>query len=391
MMRMSPFSFYRTPALLFGNGTLKEVGSIAAKSGDRVLVVTGSHSLRSSSNWEVLQKSLQENNLTWREVRIEGEPTPMMVDSAVEESLAHTITTVIGIGGGSVLDAGKAIAAMFFKEGSVKEYLEGVGSKTHDGKRAPYIAIPTTAGTGSEATKNTVLSEVGREGFKKSLRHHNFVPDVAIIDPTLYQGAPHHLCGACGMDAMTQLIESYVSKGASPLTDTLALTGLTHVRESLLNVYHDPLDLDSWESMAYGAFLSGITLANAGLGLVHGLAASIGGLLPIPHGVICGVLLKGVTEATILKLLEKGESFFLKKYATLGAIFRKDASTEEEDALFLVDEISYYSEKLSLPILGTLGLREKHIEEVLKEDVNKNNPIPIEREKIKEILVEQME
>lgn len=390
-MRMPTFGFYRTPALVFGEGVLKEVGPIAAKRGESLLLVTGARSLRSSPHWDRLISVLRENGLTYRDIVIEGEPTPKMVDNAVEEARSHGITAVIGIGGGSVLDTGKAIAAMLVKEGSVKDYLEGVGSKKHDGKRAPFIAVPTTAGTGSEATTNAVLSEVGRGGFKKSLRHDNFVPDVAIIDPALFLSTPPHLIGACGMDAMTQLIESYVSIGASPLTDTLAITGLTHVRDSLLTIFHDPLNLGAWESMAYAAFLSGVTLANAGLGLVHGLASSIGGLLAIPHGVICGALLKGVTEASVLKLLESGESQHLKKYAALGALFRGESLREEEDVFYLIDQIGYYNEKLSLPLLGSHGFTKGHLEEVLKIDNNKNNPTLIDNERVREILMEQLE
>lgn len=390
-MRFSPFSFYRTPSLYFGQGRLNLVGSLARELGERILLLRGSQSLRSSPYWERVEISLKESGLVFSEVTIEGEPTPSMVDSIVEEYGQEDIQVVISIGGGSVLDAGKAISAMLPKEGSVREYLEGVGWREHDGEKVPFFALPTTAGTGSEATMNAVLSEVGEKGFKKSLRHPNFVPDVAIIDPELTLTCPLHLSGACGMDAMTQLLESYVSKDASPLTDTLALEGLKHVRDSLLTLIHNPSCLDARESMSYASLLSGMTLANANLGQVHGLASAIGSLLPIPHGLICGVLLKGVTEATIEELLEKKGATYLQKYATLGALFkREEVSHLVEDSYSLVDLIGEYVEKLSLPRLGTFGFKREHLERVIKVHTEKRNPISLPMTRLKSLLEEQL-
>lgn len=391
-MAIPSFDFYRTPRLLFGRGSLSSVAPLSAQYGRRVLLLTGAASFPSSKYWNDLTESFQKNGLEWKHAIISGEPSCDVVDAVVEEFRREDINTVIAVGGGSVLDGGKAVSAMLpLHSGSVLDFLEGVGYQAHDGVKTPFLALPTTAGTGSEATKNAVLSQVGVGGFKKSLRHHHFVPDAAIIDPHLSISCPPEVTGACGLDAMTQLIESYVSTGSSPLTDTLALTGLHAVKRSLLHAFHDPQDLNSREEMAYAAFLSGVTLANAGLGLVHGLSSAIGSLVEIPHGIICGTLLGRITEATIQALLEKEGALSLTKYARLGALFQGQASGDlEEDAFFLVDLIDYYVEKLSLPLLGNLGFTREHMEVVLKGDHHKCNPGIISQKKIQEILLEQI-
>ena len=291
------FTFARTPRISFGAGTKSEIPGLAESIGKRILLVTGGKSFPASNHWTALAAAFQERSLDWYHISVKGEPSPELVDSAVSEYRPKNIKTVVAIGGGSVIDAGKAISAMLTHTGSVFDYLEGVGTgKKHDGRKVPFIAVPTTAGTGSEATKNAVLSRVGPQGFKKSLRHDNFVPDHAVVDPELSLSCPADITASCGMDAFTQLLESYVSLKSTPLTDSLALSGMEQVSGHLIPVCTTGASaLPNRTAMAYGALLSGITLANAGLGIVHGLAATIGGLYTIPHGVICGVLAEQVT------------------------------------------------------------------------------------------------
>ena len=184
------------------------------------------------------------------------------------------------------MDAGKSISAMLTKTESIKEYLEGIGTKKHDGKKMPFVAVPTTSGTGSEATKNAVISEIGGRGFKKSLRHDNFVPDSVVIDPRLMISCPQNVTAASGMDVFSQLIEGYLSTNSSPMTDALALSGLRYIKEGLLKSYETGDDIDARGKVAYASYLSGVVLANAGLGTVHGFASPIGGYFDIPHGVV---------------------------------------------------------------------------------------------------------
>ena len=183
-MVITPFNFARTPRILFGAGRFSEVGKIAGEIGETVLIVTGSRSLKSSEKWDELIKSLETTSLRHFEISVTGEPSPEFVDSAVTKFKDRGIDVVLAVGGGSVLDTGKAISAMLLQDKSVVNFLEGVGTgEAHSGDKIPFIAVPTTAGTGSEVTKNAVLSQTGPDGYKKSLRHDNFVPDVALIDP----------------------------------------------------------------------------------------------------------------------------------------------------------------------------------------------------------------
>ncbi len=231
---------------------------------------------------------------------------------------------VIAIGGGSVMDAGKAISAMVLQNDSVMAYLEGVGEgKQHNGLKVPMIAVATTSGTGSEATKNAVLSQVGENGFKKSLRHDNFVPNVAILDPELMVTCPQSVTVASGLDALTQLLGAYVSTKATPLTDALALSGIEHFKEGFMGVCSGlSKDTQMRGHMAYASLMSGIVLANAGLGIVHGFASSVGGYFDIPHGVVCGTLLGEAVKLNIQLMNQDKDRYneALKKYAKVGSI-----------------------------------------------------------------------
>ena len=222
------------PAVYFGAGVIKNIGATASRYGTSALLVTGGSSLARTGNLEVIVSRLKDANITVSHTTVTGEPSPEGVDEVVSEYRGKGVDLVISIGGGSVIDFGKAVSAMMPAEGSVLDYLEGVGTKSPDGKKLPFLACPTTAGTGSEATKNAVLSRVGDAGFKKSLRHDKYIPDAAIIDPELAVDCPHNITAACGMDAFTQLLEAYVSTKANPMTDALSENGLRYL--SLIHI-----------------------------------------------------------------------------------------------------------------------------------------------------------
>ena len=232
-----------------------------------VLVVTGAKSFRSSGRRQSLLNRLRTNSISFFECSLSGEPTVDRIDDLVDAFRGKGVGMVVAIGGGSVIDGGKAVSAMLPVQGSVMDFLEGVGTGTHSGEKVPFVAVPTTAGTGSEATKNAVIRGNGHPLFKKSLRHDNFVPDAAVIDPELMLSCPSDITAACGMDAFTQLLESYVSTKAAPMTDSLAFSGLRYLKEALVPVSTtEGADIHCRAAMAYGALISGITLANAGLG-----------------------------------------------------------------------------------------------------------------------------
>ena len=237
-MRSAPtitsFVFARMPEIHFGAGMLSRLPALIASRGKRVLFVTGSSSFRRSTHCERLMAALDTVGVTVFQVSVSGEPSPAFVDETVARYRAETPDWVGSVGGGSAIDAGKAISAMLPSGDSVVEYLECKDTKKHDGRKTPFIAIPTSSGTGAEATKNAVLSDIGRAGYKSSLRHDQFVPDVAFVDPELVPSCPPDVTAACGLDALTQLLESYVSIKASPMTDALAQSGLEHVAAGFL-------------------------------------------------------------------------------------------------------------------------------------------------------------
>ena len=391
------FRFTRIPNIIFGAGKLNELYDIIPKFGKNILFVIGKNSLKKSGKWGEITSNLENKSFNYSLISISNEPSPTIIDEAARKFRKKNIELVVGIGGGSVTDAGKAISAMIPKEDSIKNYLEGVGSKTHDGKKIPYIAIPTTSGTGSEATKNAVISEIGPKGFKKSLRHDNLIPNVALIDPELMISCPPSISAACGMDAFTQLFEAYVSPKGSPMTEALAFSGMKYMNTNLLSACSSGAsNIEVRTAVAYGSLMSGITLANAGLGIVHGLAGPIGGLFDIPHGVICGTLLPEATKMNIKKLQELGSSGKggLKKHADIGALLSGNKSVEpgkiDEFCSILVDILDRWTQNLKLERLGKYGINIEDIERVVEKAGLKNNPVSLSKKDIKTILINRL-
>jgi alcohol dehydrogenase class IV len=380
---IQPFSLSRLPRILFGAGRFSELGDLIGSFGKCVLIITGGKSFQASAHWERLRKSLSERGIPLVTAPVLGEPSPDLIDAITAQQRPQGIEVVVAIGGGSVLDAGKAVSAMLPSGDAVSDYLEGVGTKTHDGRKVPFIAVPTTPGTGSEATKNAVLGRVGVDGYKRSLRHDNFMPDAALVDPELTLTCPPSVTAACGLDAVTQLLEAYTSTIASPLTNALAWSGLSAAAASLLRACEDPQDLEARTAMAYAALVSGITLANAGLGIVHGLASPIGGMFDIPHGVVCGTLLAEATRVNIEKLKARGEDpcQALEKYAQVASLL----GTRN-----LPEKLEEWTIQLRIPKLGAFGMDTGYIDRIVEATSNKNNPVRLGPEEIREILLNRI-
>ena len=393
-MVISDFGFARIPQIVFGVLRKNQIGKIAAGFGTVALLVTGARSLEKSGMLYAILRSLQDQSVLVHRAVIKGEPSPEQIDRTVNLFAGKGVEVVIAVGGGSVIDAGKALSAMLLKNEPVLQYLEGVGTAQHDGEKIPFVAIPTTAGTGSEATKNAVLSQVGAGGFKKSLRHDNFVPDVAVVDPELMLSCPAHLTAACGMDAFTQLLESYVSTKASPMTDALAFSGIKALSESLLDACGQGAnDTRVRGKMAYAALMSGITLANAGLGLIHGLAGPIGGRFAIPHGVVCGTLMSPANAITIRLLLETHGSDhpIVYKFAKIGAMLAGEPIADVEQwCALLIDTLDRWTNALSIPRLSAFGIVESDLDAIVAEAGNKNNPVALDEKLIREILLARL-
>jgi alcohol dehydrogenase len=391
-VRITHFSLSRLPRVEFGAGTLDKLPSLARQYGTRALLVTGGGSLKESPFWARITGELRRAGLTWEHLSVRGEPSPQTVDEAVQALRGEPIDVVIGIGGGSALDTAKAIAGLLRPGNSVMEHLEGVGPELpYVGPATPFIAVPTTAGTGSEATKNAVLSVQGMDGFKKSFRDEKLVAEYALVDPDLLATCPPAVIAANGMDALTQLLESYVSSRATPLTDSLAWGGLKAARDGLLPLYAGPGDAAARERMAYAALVSGITLAQAGLGSVHGLAAPLGAFFPIPHGVACGTLVAAATRTNLETLRTRDPAHpALEKYAQVGRLLSKQGQLDQDGAHeALLDILERWTLELELPKLAHYGVTPADISRIVANSRGssmKTNPIPLDDHEVAGIL-----
>ena len=295
--------FITAGRILFGDGQLDRLPELLATFGvSRAALVTGAGPLEQAGHASRVRAALEDAGVEIIAVTIDGEPKVGTVDSLVETARPSGAELVVAMGGGSALDAGKAVAGLLANGGSVLEYLEGVGSGRAIEKPAlPCIAIPTTAGTGSEVTKNSVIT--GDDGgFKKSLRSPYLLARIALVDPLLTHSCPRNVTAACGYDALTQLVESYTSNNSGPITDALAVDGIRKAAWALPRVLTDGGDAEARRGMALASLFGGMCLANAGLGAVHGMASALGALSPIPHGVACALGLPGVMEANARRL-----------------------------------------------------------------------------------------
>lgn len=409
---MVNFTFAGMPPVHFGPGKLSVLPRLARGFGREALLVTGKASLESGGHLERVLDGLQKAGLGVRRILIAAEPSTAFIDRTCAELRASgaPIDVVIGIGGGSVIDGAKALSAMLPHRNSVLDHLEDVGPNLpHSGVKVPYVAAPTTSGTGGEMTKNAVLSMVGPGGYKKSLRHDNLIPDAVIVDPELMLSCPPHVTAACGMDAFTQLLEPYLSPLASPLSDALAWSGLEKARANLLPAATDRGgDLEVRAGMAYASLLSGAALANAGLGLVHGLASPIGGFFEIPHGVVCGTLVAETTAANIAALRREAGNpaaggpgtagatasagrAALAKYAKVGILFGGDAGKGEAwNCDFLIERLHALTEALRLPRLSAYGIGAGDLDRIVEKTGNRQNPVKLAPDAIRALLARRL-
>ncbi len=387
------FGLLRTPKIYYGTGEISRLPAFLKNRCSRALILTGSKSFSGNKAIAGLISGLEHEKVILDFERIGHEPSPEVIDAIVDKYRDVNLQAVVSAGGGSVLDAGKAVSAMLPINEPVMDYLEGVGTKMHPGIKVFFIAVPTTAGTGSECTANAVLSGT-RNGivFKRSLRHENLVPDVAFVDATLSVSCPQIITAASGMDALTQLIESYISVKSGPVTDALALEGIVEIHRNLLKAWEDGENINARSGMAYAAMLSGITLANAGLGLIHGFASSIGASYEIPHGVVCGTMMAVVNRYILNTILKEDDSGHLtKKYIFLGKIFSGTETRENEWYLkFVADYLEELTSRLEIPKLGEYGVIVTDLEKIASLTDHKSNPVRFEKEQLIELMRERL-
>lgn len=378
------FEFTTAHRILFGPGTLSELAPAVQALGRHALVVTGRTPGRAERLLSLLTTAGREATV----LPVPGEPTTTLVAEGVQRARAAGCDLVIGFGGGSALDAAKAIAALLGNAGDLFDYLEVVGrAQPLPRPGAPCLAVPTTAGTGAEVTRNSVLA-VPEHRFKVSLRSPHLLPRLALVDPELTLDLPPAVTAATGLDALTQLIEPYVSARANPLVDALCVEGLRRAARSLRRACENGRNLEARSDMALASLFSGLALANAGLGAVHGFAAPIGGMFPAPHGAVCAALLPHVMAANLRALRERQpDAPALARYAEIGRLLTGHPQAGAEDGVAWVRDLVA---DLGIPPLRTYGLTEAEVPAVVEKAAQassmKANPLPLTREELTSIL-----
>ncbi|MGB0984929.1 MAG: iron-containing alcohol dehydrogenase [Saprospiraceae bacterium] len=382
------FNFGRVPDIYFGVGKFSLIPNLIKEFGQRVLVITGKSSFVDSKNWDTLRELFELHHLEWTQTTVEQEPTPEIIDEIVYTYENANIEAVLAIGGGSVIDAGKAVAAMLPIGNYISDYLEEFGSEIHSGHSLPFVAVPTTAGTGSETTRFAMISEVGKRGEKKRLIHSNFTPTISVIDPHLMYELPPKWTAIGGLNILSQLIESYLSMGANELTDTLAFKGITYVCQKMERTYKAPHYASGRTNMAYAAMVSGVTGTNSGLGLTNGLANSIAGKYDIPFSMVTASLSAEVCKMTILEVKKYySEGLALAKYARIGRLLHK--SRGKSDAYYrdmLVNKLAEWTTLFEIPTLSELGITSDDFSDIIQYANNQNNAMPVMDEEISQIL-----
>ena len=379
-----PFEFRTADRILFGPGAIEQVGPFAAETGKRVLVVTGSSANRAGP----LLQQLTQHGLKCKRFSVTGEPTLETLRNGLDSVRRHDADLVIGFGGGSAVDAGKAISALADNRADVREYLEVIGPGrplTHP--PLPYVAIPTTAGTGAEVTRNAVIKST-REQVKVSLRSPLMLPTLAVVDPETTLTMSPAVTASTGMDALAQLLESFLSNRANPLTDALCREGLRRAARSLQRVYHHPDDLPARSDMSLASLLSGMALANAGLGAVHGIAGPLGGMCSASHGVACARLLPPVMDANVKAITARHpDSPVLARFQEAAQLLTRSTAAGVQDGIEWLERVC---DEFRIPSLSDCGFEKYRISQLVHQarqaSSMKGNPVTLTSEELEAIV-----
>ncbi len=398
-------STLRLPEIRFGAGRASELAEVVRGFGRRALIVARGRSFVEGEDWARLSGQLRTAGIECELESVSGEPSPDVVDGIVARARERARTgvpsdVVVGIGGGSVMDTAKAVAGLLLTGESVTQHLEGIPPNLpFVGPAVPFVAVPTTAGTGSEATKNSVISVRGEGGYKRSFRDDALIARVAIVDPDLLRSCPPGLIAANGMDALTQLLESYMSTRSNPVARQMAVHGLEAARDGFALWYDEAAAgrgggqpaAPGRERMALAALCSGICLAQTGLGCVHGVASALGAQYPIPHGVACGATLAAGTRMNLMALESREPSSpALSDYSFLGRLMmRRQSASDVEARAGLVTKLERLREYLHVPGLSAYGLTEEGIPAVVADSRGssmRTNPIALTDAEIAQLL-----
>jgi alcohol dehydrogenase class IV len=388
MSRRIQFEFATSNRILFGVGALQQAPKVAVKFGRRALLVLGIENSYSNQ----LISSLNSNQVLVTPFPIDSEPSIGLVQEACSLAVKSRCDLVIGFGGGSAIDTAKAIAALLANPGDIFDYLEVIGrSLPMKNPSLPVIAIPTTAGTGAEVTRNAVIYSPQHQ-VKVSLRSPTMLPRLALVDPELTMDLPPSITASTGLDALTQVIEPFVSNQANPLTDALCREGMARAARSLRKVYFTGNDLEARQDMCLTSLCGGLALANSKLGAVHGFAGVLGGMFPGPHGAICARLLPFVMTANVNGLTNRApDAVVLQRYNEIGQILTGKPNAGAEDAVTWIEALAG---ELVVPPLASYGVREADIPEVVAKSAQassmKGNPISLSEDELTKILMKAL-
>ena len=392
------FQFSTASQIIFGVESINKLGDLIQTFGDKVFLVTN----RTKGEKENLIDKLSSLGIDIIEILdkkgiqptfffVEEEPTISLIENGVQAANESHSNVFLGIGGGSAIDTAKAISAMVANSGSPLEYLEVIGEGKKITKRSmPFIAIPTTSGTGAEVTSNAVLHSI-QHNLKISLRSPLMLAHIALVDPKLTIGLPPSITAHTGLDALTQVIEPFVSIYANPFTDALCREGIERASRGLPIAYRDGSDLQARENMSIASLFGGIALANAKLGAVHGFAGVLGGMYRAAHGAICARLLPVVMEMNVRVLKKNNDEFYLKRFDEVARIITQNEKAKADEGIRQVKELV---DSMRIPSLADIGVRKDQFEEIIKNSKKsssmKGNCVKLSDSELEEILLQAL-
>jgi len=381
------FEFATSTRIIFENGSFSKVPGLIKDFGSNVLIVSG----KNKNLAHQLSENLAEINIHSEIFSIHSEPTISDIEQGTELARKTLCNVVVGIGGGSAVDSAKAIAALVPNQGELTDYLEIIGKgRKLENEPLPFLAIPTTAGTGAEVTKNSVIKST-EHNVKVSLRSDLMYPKLAVVDPELTLTMPPHLTATTGVDALTHLLETFVSNQSNPFIDMLCREGMKRISTSLELAFNDGNNLEARESMAMASMLGGMALANVKLGAVHGFAGPLGGIYSIPHGAVCACLLPAVMEVNIEALKNQKQQELLIKYNEVARILTGNKSAVAKDGAIWVKILV---KKLQIPSLSDFHISTESFSELIEKAKNassmKGNPVELNNDQLYDILIKSL-
>ena len=391
MPMIGSFEFTTVGSILFGRGKIARLGESARQWGTAALMIHNGDDPGRGGPVDRAAASLAAAGVRVMFHRQRGEPTIADVDAALNIARRESCDVLIGLGGGSAIDAAKAVAGLLTNGGDCMDYMEVIGKGRKIAKpAAPWIAVPTTAGTGAEVTKNAVIGSPEHK-VKVSIRSEHLLARVALVDPELHIGCPPEVTAASGMDAICQLVEAFVSNNSSTITTAIAYRGFDLAVSAIKKAYDDGTNIEAREAMACAALLSGIALTNAGLGAVHGFAAPLGANFPVPHGVVCAKLLPFVVAANLTAMKSVPRTEWIMGYGPLGSAVRESRGRKQgEDTKALLGFLNRLVRDLKIPPLATYGVTEADIPRMVtlakKTSSMKYNPVVLGDEVLAGIL-----